>query len=47
MIRTLTAVAAEGSPAGDLIRQHETLAGALCIGAVVAVIWVLTRIGKK
>lgn len=47
MIRTLTTLAAEGSPAGDFIRQNETLAGFVCIGAVIFGIWLLTRIGKK
>lgn len=48
MIRNLAVLAAEGdSPAGDLIRQNDTLAGALCIGFVIVVaLLLLNRKGK-
>lgn len=47
MIRTLSVLAAEGSPAGDMIRENDTLVGAGCVVLVVVVILVLVNRGKK
>lgn len=47
MIRMLAIAAEEGSPVGDLIRQNETLAGFLCIAAVVLAVLALVRFSKR
>lgn len=47
MIRSIASLAAEGSPAGDFIRQNDTASGFICMGLIVLVIVAVVMRGKK